>query len=175
MAHQSIPFSEFNVNAHSRWDQQWLLLTAGDFEEGRFNAMTVAWGSFGTMWNKPFAQVVVRPQRYTYEFMEDYATFTLCGFPEEYRQALQVLGTKSGRDSDKLLETGITAVAASKVAAPAFQEANLVVECKQMYWDDFDPTHFLDVNIEKNYPKQDYHRIYFGEIVAISGENTNSD
>ena len=41
-----------------------------------------------------------------------------------------------------------------------------------MYWQDMDPTHFLDPTIDKNYVEQDYHRIYFGEIVAILGEGT---
>jgi hypothetical protein len=31
------------------------------------------------------------------------------------------------------------------------------------------PAHFLDPTIEKHYPQRDYHRIYFGEVVAIWG------
>ncbi len=129
--------------------------------------MTVAWGSFGVMWNKPFVQVVVRPTRYTFEFMNNFDTFTLTAFPEKYRKALSLLGTKSGRDGDKISEAGLTPIAAKKVAAPAFAEADLIIECKKIYWQDFDPAHFLDAKIEKNYPKKDYHRVYFGEIILI--------
>ncbi|NOZ60605.1 MAG: flavin reductase family protein [Calditrichaeota bacterium] len=149
------------------WANQWLLLTSGDFKTGKFNTMTVAWGSFGEMWNKPFAQVVVRPTRHTFEFMEKFDTFTLTAFPEKYRNALSLLGTKSGRDGDKIKEAGLTPIESKKVAAPTFAEAELVIECRKIYWQDFDPSHFWDKGIEKNYPLKDYHRIYFGEIVSV--------
>lgn len=173
MARNAIPFDELLVKAHHLWDHQWILLTSGDFAKGRFNSMTIGWGSLGTMWGKPFAQVVVRPIRYTYEFMERYDTFTLSAFPQGYRKALELLGTKSGRDGDKIAEAGLTPIASTRVAAPGFAEAELIVECRKMYWDDMDPTHFLDLDIEKNYPQRDYHRIYYGEIVAIFGERSH--
>ena len=150
------------------WGTQWLLLTAGDFQSGEYNTMTVGWGSMGVMWNRPFVQVVVRPTRFTFEFMERYETFTLCAFPEKHRNALQLLGSKSGRDGDKMTESGLTPVASTKVAAPSYTEAELIVECRKIYWDDFDPAQFIDPGIEGNYPLKDYHRIYFGEIVAVS-------
>jgi flavin reductase (DIM6/NTAB) family NADH-FMN oxidoreductase RutF len=164
-----IPFDEFLVKAHHLWAKQWLLLTAGDFAGGRFNTMTVGWGSVGTMWGRPFAQVVVRPIRYTYEFIERYDTFTLCAFPQRYRRALNLLGTKSGRDGDKIAEAGLTPVASTQVAAPSFAEADLILECRKIYWDDMAPSRFLDPTIEGNYPNKDYHRIYFGQILAIYG------
>lgn len=169
MERHAIAVEDFVIHAHLRWNTRWLLLTSGDFEAGHFNAMTVGWGSFGTMWKKPFAQVVVRPTRYTYEFMETYPTFTLCGFPARYRSALQVLGAVSGRDRDKIAEAGLTPEAGTQVAAPGFAEADLIIECRTMYWDDMRPEHFLDPGIEANYPLHDYHRIYFGEILAIAG------
>ena len=172
MAHKQIPFDQFFVRAHHLWDKQWMLLTSGDFAEGRFNTMTVGWGSLGTMWGRPFAQVVVRPIRYTYEFMERYDTFTLCAFPERYRKALQLLGTKSGRDGDKIAEAGLTPIASTQVVAPGFAEADLVIECRKIYWNDLDPTHFLDPGIERNYPHKHYHRVYFGQIMAVYGEST---
>ena len=62
-----------------------------------------------------------------------------------------------------------TAIASSVVAAPAFDEAELILECRKMYRDEVRPGGFLLDGIEKNYPLKDYHRIYFGEIVAVSG------
>lgn len=170
MARKQIPFDQLFVKTHHLWNKQWLLLTSGDFAAGQFNAMTVGWGSLGTMWGRPFAQVVVRPIRYTYEFMEQYDTFTLCAFPERYRKALQLLGTSSGRDGDKIAAAGLTPIASTQVAAPGFAEAELIVECRKIYWDDLDPVHFLDPDIERNYPHKHYHRIYFGQIVALYGE-----
>lgn len=158
---------DFNSNIVHLWDKQWLLLTAGNRDN--YNCMTVAWGSIGNMWNKPFAMVVVRDHRYTYEFIEKYDTFTLTAFSEDYRKALGVLGAKSGRDGDKIFEVGLTPLKSEKVDAPGFKEAELIIECKKIYFDDFKPENFLDKDIEKSYPDKDYHRIYFGEIVAIRG------
>jgi flavin reductase (DIM6/NTAB) family NADH-FMN oxidoreductase RutF len=169
MQRSPIDIDSFIIQAHSLWLKKWLILTCGDFNAGTFNAMTVGWGSFGIMWNKPFAQVVVRPTRYTYEFMEKYESFTLCAFPREYRKALQVIGSKSGRDGDKIAEAGLTPVASTKVASPGFAQAELIVELKKIYWSDLEPDHFLDATIENNYPQKDYHRVYFGEILAING------
>jgi flavin reductase (DIM6/NTAB) family NADH-FMN oxidoreductase RutF len=172
MTREPIPFDEFLVKAHHLWAKQGLLLTAGDFAEGRLNTMTVGWGSLGMMWGRPFVQVVVRPTRYTYQFMERYDTFTLCAFPEDCYDALQLLGTKSGRDGDKIAESGLIPIASMRVAAPAFAEAELIIECRKIYWDDMVPAHFLNADIEKHYPQRDYHRIYFGQIVAIWGERS---
>jgi hypothetical protein len=55
------------------------------------------------------------------------------------------------------------------VKAPSFAEAELTIECVKMYWQDMDPSRFLLPEIEGKYPQKDYHRIYFGEIVAILG------
>ncbi|MBN1811112.1 MAG: flavin reductase [Anaerolineae bacterium] len=169
MTRKPISFQNLRANVHLIWSKQGLLLTSGDFAAGRFNTMTVGWGSLGVMWGKPFAQVVVRPIRYTYQFMERCDTFTLCALPEAHRQALQLLGTKSGRDGDKIAEAGLTPIASTQVAAPGFAEADLIVECRKMYWQDMDPAHFLDPETIKLYPGKHYHRIYFGEVVALHG------
>lgn len=157
------------VRIHDLWEKKWFLLTSGDFDEGAYNTMTVAWGFFGVMWGRPVAAVVVRPTRYTYGFMEKYSTFTLCAFERRYRKDLQWLGTRSGRDSDKIAGTKLTVCASSQVKAPAFEEAELVVECRKIYRSDFHPDDFLDNSIDKNYLAQDYHRVYYGEILKIRG------
>ncbi|MBM3152112.1 MAG: flavin reductase family protein [Chloroflexi bacterium] len=166
-----IPIEQFLARPFHLFDQTWLLLTCGDFSAHDFNTMTISWGSLGAMWNRPFAQVVVRPTRHTYQFMERYETFTLAAFPEACRPALQLLGSKSGREGDKIAEAGLTPVAARHVPAPAFAEAELVIECRKIYWDDFDPARFLDPAINRLY-RDDYHRIYYGEILAVSGVET---
>ena len=43
----------------------------------------------------------------------------------------------------------------------------LILECHKIYWDDMDPSHFLDPVIDSNYPQKDYHRIYYGELLAV--------
>jgi flavin reductase (DIM6/NTAB) family NADH-FMN oxidoreductase RutF len=168
---QPIPVYDFDARVFQLWDKQWFLLTSGDFVAGHFNTMTVSWGAMGELWGRPFVQVVVRPHRYTFEFMERCDTFTLSAFPEAYRKALDLLGTKSGRDGDKVAASGLTPVASTCVAAPAFAEAELVVECRKMYWDDLEPGHFLMSDIRSHYPIRDYHRVYYGEILTIEGED----
>jgi flavin reductase (DIM6/NTAB) family NADH-FMN oxidoreductase RutF len=169
MLRQPLKVKEFVAHPCGLWEPEWLLLTCGDFAAGDFNCMTVSWGSLGVIWGKPFALVVVRPQRYTRQFIEKYPTFTLCAFSRKYRKALNLLGTKSGRDGDKIAEAGLTPVADSLVAAPVYQQAQLTLECRKMYWQDIDPTHFLDPAIDRNYPEKDYHRIFYGEILAVTG------
>ena len=175
MALKTIPIKKFIINNVDLWSNKWLVLTSGDFEKKNFNSMIVGWGSLGVMWNRPFAQVVVRPTRHTYNFMEQYDSFTLCALPEKYRKALNLLGSKSGRHSDKIAESGLRPMASTKVAAPVYAEAELIIECQKIYWDDFKPQRFLDQRIHSNFPLKDYHRIYFGEILAVSGENKYMD
>jgi flavin reductase (DIM6/NTAB) family NADH-FMN oxidoreductase RutF len=165
-----IPPEQLTARVHHLWLKQWLLLTAGDFTQGDFNAMTVGWGSLGTMWNKPFAQVVVRPTRHTYQFMERFDNFSLCAFGDQQHADLQLLGTKSGRDGDKIAETRLTPIAARRISSPVFVEASLILECRKIYADDFRPEMFLASEIENAYPERDYHRVYFGEIVAAEGD-----
>ena len=157
---------------------RWFLLAAGDFKpssaaEGLqpkpYNAMTISWASVGQVWNKLFFQVFVRPSRYTYGLMEKSEGFTLSVLPGALKPALNLLGSKSGRDGDKIAAAGLHPIASKHVSAPSFQEAELVVECKKIYWQDIDPKYFLDSSIEEHYPKNDYHRVYFGEILAVRG------
>jgi len=100
--------------------------------------------------------------------MEKFDTFTLSALPERYRKALELIGTKSGRDMNKLSATGLTPIPSSVVSAPGLDEADLIIECRKSYWQDMDPNHFLISSIANQYPKQDYHRIYYGEILSIS-------
>lgn len=169
MVRYDILVNRLSLRIHFAWDEKWFLLTSGVFDSGDYNTMTVSWGSMGIMWNKPFVQVVVRPTRYTYKFMEEHNSFTLCAFPENCRDALSLLGSKSGRDGDKIAESGLHVKASRIIEAPSFEEAELIIECRKMYWDDFKPGHFLDSKIVKNYPNHDYHRVYFGEIVHVEG------
>lgn len=162
---QEISIEELNVKVHDLWLNRWLLLSSGDYNENDYNSMTVAWGSLGTMWNKPFAQIVVRPNRHTFGFTEDYDNFTLCTFPEEFRHVLKFMGTHSGKDVNKMEHTGITPIESKIVSSPSFKEADMILECRKIYFDDIKPDNFLDPSIHENYPLKDYHRIYFGEIL----------
>ena len=169
MQRKQIELANLQIKPHYLFHHQWVLLTSGDFAKDDFNAMTIGWGALGTMWSRPFAFVAVRFSRYTFTFMEKYDTFTLTAFPKEHHQALSLLGSKSGRDGDKIAESGLTPEAGSVVAAPVYKEAEIVVECQKMYANDLKPAHFLDEGIYRHYPNRDFHRIYYGEIIYAEG------
>lgn len=158
--------TDLKVEAAGLWLKRWFLLSAGTIDD--FNVMTVGWGFLGGIWGKSFAQVMVRPSRHTFKYMEKYDTFTLSSFPGDYRDALMLLGTHSGRDGDKVADSGLTPVSSVIVEAPSFEEADLVLECRKVYWQDLDPAHFLDESIERHYAGKDYHRVYFGEILRAA-------
>jgi flavin reductase (DIM6/NTAB) family NADH-FMN oxidoreductase RutF len=143
--------------------KKWMLITASS--ESGFNTMTASWGGMGVLWGKPVAFCFVRPQRYTYKFMERSGYYSLSFYDEAYRSALELCGTKSGRDCDKVKESGLTPVFGGE--SIYFEQSNLVLICKKLFADDFRPANFIDSSIELNYPGKDYHRAYIGEIVRV--------
>lgn len=160
-----IEANKLTDNVFSLISKDWMLITAGTVDN--YNTMTASWGGLGHLWNKNVCFVFVRPSRYTYEFMEKNDTFSLCFFPEEWNKALTICGTKSGRDIDKAKETGLKPVPGNHQTT-VFEQARLIIECKKIYYQDFNPAQFLDPSIEKNYNGSDYHRMYVGEILRIS-------
>jgi len=160
----SIATDEFTGNPFKLIGKDWMLITAGSMDS--FNSMTASWGGFGVLWNRDVATVYVRPSRYTYEFIEREKYFTLSFFDKRYRQALDICGSKSGRDSDKVKEAGLSPMKTAS-GLLAFSEAQTVIECSKLYYQDMDPSHFLEGFIAKNYDGRDYHRMYIGEIMNI--------
>ena len=148
--------SEFVARPFAQFYEGWFLLTGGDFS-AKWNTMTVSWGFAGTMWGKPVVAVVVRPTRYTREFLD-----------EKYRKALTVCGTKSGRDCDKMELAGLTPVASEAVKPPTFAEANLVLECRTLYRQPMTEASFIDrAPFEKWYASaDDLHIVYIAEVLA---------
>lgn len=154
---------EISDNVFKMIGSDWMLVTSGTLES--FNTMTASWGAFGELWNRKICICFIRPSRYTYKFTEKHDTFTLSFFDESYRHALQLCGTKSGRDVDKVKESGLTPVA-SPSDSVFFEEARLVMECRTIYTHDLDRDAFRDPAIEKHYVEQDYHRMYVGQLLT---------
>jgi len=142
--------------------EKWMLITAGTIDS--YNTMTASWGGLGVLWNKNICFCFIRPSRYTYNFMEKSDFFSLSFFNKEYRDVLQFCGTNSGRDVDKVNMTGITPLEGF-TGTVYFAEAKLVLECKKIYYQDLDHTHFIESDIIEHYPEENYHRIYIGEII----------
>ncbi|MGD9560487.1 MAG: flavin reductase family protein [Oscillospiraceae bacterium] len=165
MDFREISVYEVPDNFFKRLSQDWMLLTVG--APGACNTMTASWGQFGFLWNRPVATTYVRPQRYTHEFIEREERFSLSFFaPGEHRRALEVLGSKSGRDGDKIALAGLTVVDVDGVAG--FEEAVLTLVCRKLYRQQMLPECFLDKAAdEANYPNMDYHTIYIGEVEHV--------
>jgi flavin reductase (DIM6/NTAB) family NADH-FMN oxidoreductase RutF len=156
--------AEIKGNPFSLIGEDWMLITAGNIEN--YNTMTASWGGLGVLWHKNICTIYVRPQRYTFEFLEKNEIFTLSFFDSSYREALKFCGSKSGRDYNKAAETGLTP-SATDINSVGFHESNLIIECRKIYFQDIVPENFLDESIQKNYPDSDYHRVYVGEILNI--------
>lgn len=145
--------------------QQWMLITAGDKDS--FNTMTASWGGLGWLWNKPVAFIFVRPERYTHDFLESSDKVTLSFFPEACRQALQICGTKSGRDCDKVKEAGLTPVILED-GAVTFEQSSLTVSCRKLLKSDMKESDFIDKDVlDKWYGNAGYHSVYVLEIEKL--------
>jgi len=144
--------------------QEWMLVTAG--RPDTFNTMTASWGGLGELWFKPVCFCFIRPTRFTYEFIEAADAFTLSFFEKDYQPLLTYCGSHSGREVDKIRETGLTPRDADN-GGVFFDEARLVLECRKMYFHDIDPAHFLDESIADHYSDKDYHRLYIAEITRV--------
>lgn len=127
--------------------------------DGRINTMTASWGGFGIMWGRAVCLCVIRPQRYTLEFVNEAERLTLTFLKEGYREALTLCGRKSGRDCDKIAEAGLTPVVDGDLVG--FEEARMVIAGRKLYCGTFREEGFLDRSIvAEQYPKGDFHRVF---------------
>ncbi len=155
---------EFTKSPFKLIGSDWMLITAKKGDQ--VNTMTAAWGGFGVMWGKNVAYIVVRPQRYTKEFVDSADTFSLTFFDESYKKQLGYLGKVSGRDENKIEKAELTV--ADYEGTPYFEQANLTVICKKLYAQDFTPDSFIDTSLDKQwYPESDHHTMYIAEVLTI--------
>ncbi|MGB9683280.1 MAG: flavin reductase family protein [bacterium] len=163
MAHMVTSIKDLVINPFTLIGEDWMLITAGDINS--FNMMTASWGGLGVLWRKDVAFCFIRPTRYTYNFINRGDFFTLSFFSEEYREALNICGSYSGREVDKVKLTGLTPIEDRDHNTVFFDEARLVFICKKIYYQDINPENFIDKGIGEHYPLKDYHRMFIGEIL----------
>lgn len=144
----------------------WMLVSAGTKE--KFNMMTASWGGIGYLWNKPVAYVFIRPERYTFEFIESNEQFSLSFFGGEYKEMLSLMGSTSGRTSDKVAASGLTPYF-TELGTPAFDQARITMECKKLYSTMMCEKAFLDKTIAERWytAHGSMHKIYIAEIVNL--------
>ena len=161
---KEISVKDIKENVVKLISEDWALLTAKDGDS--CNPMTVSWGGIGELWGMDTATVYVRESRYTKGLIDKETHFSLCFFKEESKAALKFCGSKSGRDYDKITETGLTPVYSEN--APYFEEAKIFLICRKTACQLLDEKSFIDSNIkEKWYSDNDMHYIYFAEIEKV--------
>jgi flavin reductase (DIM6/NTAB) family NADH-FMN oxidoreductase RutF len=145
-----------------------LLVSQG--KEGLPNVMAIGWGTIGIVWRKPVFNILVRPSRYTYQFIEESGEFTVNIVPPQLKEVVQYCGSVSGRDYNKFKEKQLTTIPSTKVKPPIIKEGVLHFECQVIYKNDLIPSELEKSIIPSLYSKGDFHRIYFGEILACQCE-----
>ncbi len=142
--------------------KEWMLITAGN--DDKVNTMTASWGGLGVMYGKNVAFIVVRPQRYTKEFIDKEDTFSLSFLEKSYRNVLNYLGSVSGRMEDKITNSGLTVVHSD--STPYIGEAEHVFICKKLYRQPMSGESILNEKLNNTfYPEKDYHTLYIAEII----------
>ena len=142
-----------------------LLLVSLD-EDGRPNAMTIGWATLGVVWGRAMCVVLVRPSRYTYTCIEATNDFTVNVPPPGLAEEVLFCGTESGRDYDKFAECGFTALPGGQVKSPTIEECAACYECKVVQKNDVVPEQFAREIMGEFYGGGDFHRVYYGQVVA---------
>jgi flavin reductase (DIM6/NTAB) family NADH-FMN oxidoreductase RutF len=146
-------------------------LLVGSFDaHGKANLMTIGWGVLGEVWGKPLWVVLVRPSRYTYKCIESTGCFTVNVPSARMDEACNVCGTQSGRTIDKFAVCRLTAELAGTVRAPAVAECPIVYECKVVHSGDVLSERLAPEIVDGAYAGGDFHRVYWGEILAARAE-----
>lgn len=164
---KKISVSELKDNMFDAIGKEWMLVTAGTPE--KFNMMTASWGGTGILWGKPVAFIFIRPERYTYEFIEKGDTLTLSFLGEAHRDIHKICGSQSGRDIDKVAASGLK-LYVTENGNIAYEQARLILECKKLYADFIDADNFVDkLLISRWYGEGHggFHKMYILEIQNV--------
>ena len=153
---------DLSYNVFEEINKNWMLISAKN-PEGKVNTMTASWGMMGEIWGKEAVTVYIRQSRYTKEFVDSQEYFTLSLF-DGYKKELGVLGSKSGRDGDKISEVGFTIEEVDN--QPTFSQCKAVLVCKKMYQDDIAIKDMKEDIVKAMYQDGDQHTMYIAEIVG---------
>ena len=155
---------DFSANVFNLFEKNWALLSAGPKDD--HNTMTISWGSIGSLWDKPTVTVYVKPNRYTHKFMTENEYFTVSFYPEDKHEALEKMGTTTGRHhTDKDALAGLTVKELGE--AVTYEEAELTFLCRKVFFEDMITTHMPAEIVEYYYTPEEPHTLYIGEVVKI--------
>jgi len=130
------------------------------------NPMTIGWGSYGIMWNKPIFTIMVRPVRHSFTLLQNNQDFTINVPSDGMKKELGICGSLSGRDTDKLKECGFTTEKSESITVPYIKECPIHLECRTVFTNDVIAGSLKAEMIKLYYPHADLHRFYYGEILG---------
>jgi flavin reductase (DIM6/NTAB) family NADH-FMN oxidoreductase RutF len=159
-------FDEFVVETLAKLENPGCLLVSAK-KDGTCNVMTIGWGLVGVFWRMPVFLVAVRHSRFTHEFIEDSDEFTVNVPGEGLDKGVSYCGEVSGREHDKFKECNLSLLTGKKVNVPVIKECKIHHECRVVHKLEVRPD-LVPVDVKKLfYAKDDFHTLYFGEILAV--------
>lgn len=96
--------------------------------DGRNNALAVVYAC-NCSFDPPMVMVGIVPSRFSYGIIKETGVFVANLVPESLREAWQYLGSRSGRDGDKLAALGLRLGEGVKVRAPVLLDCPVSIEC----------------------------------------------
>lgn len=125
--------------------------------EGRLNIITLAWAGVSAS-EPPMITVGIRPSRHSYPMVCEVRDFVINVPTEDQIDAVDLCGTKSGRDLDKFAACRFTPAAAKTVRSPLIQECSLNLEC-----------------VVRHQLAAGSHAIFIGEVTAVHVDESIAD
>lgn len=160
---------EIEGNAIKMISKEWMLVTAGT--ETDFNMLTASWGGLGELYNKPVAICFIRPDRYTFNYIDNGDTFTLSFYSEDFREVLNYCGSASGRNEDKVKGSRLTPLMLPDNKGIAFRQAKLIIECRKLVSMPITANAIEQPDVKAERTKYPLHKMFIGEIVAVYKKN----
>ncbi|MCK9548646.1 MAG: flavin reductase [Sphaerochaeta sp.] len=163
-----IPIEHLQINPFTAIGSDGFLITAGTAD--RFNTMTATWGAMGHLWGRNTVTVYVRPSRLTHELLASSEGFTISFLPPDLKHILTWCGEHSGRDWDKVKETGLKMACIDGPEGGeriTFKQAALVFSCTKAAVLPLDKSAFVLPVIEEHYRDGDYHTMIIGFVDSI--------
>ena len=148
---------------YDKFNSEWALVTSGTIND--HNSMTISWGSMGTIWNKEVVTIYIKPIRYTHTYIESNDMFVVSFFSKEYKKALSIMGSRSGRDVNKDELADLTPIEYKGVTL--YKEAHTSFICKKIYQNELDINFIPEEHINTYYKEEAPHTMYIGEIIEI--------
>ena len=153
--------TDYNINPFEIFNDDWALVTAGTIDN--FNSMTISWGTMGTLWHKNIITIFIRPDRYTFKFLEDNDIFTISFYDEKYKKELSAFGRMSGRDVNKVEECKFNPVMLKN--GITYKEAKETIVLKKIYIEQLNKDLFNEEALECYKDSDPAHYMIIGEII----------